>query len=144
MGDSIRLHKEHGLNPSVTSCKICGHEYGVALLGAACKEQAPMHITHGYCTECQNALDQGGVFFIETRDGETGDNPYRTGYLVAVTLEAAKNVFGNVDFDHQRIFFVEQSVMKTVMGDLYEGGPSVSVVATKVDYDKKKSHFLLM
>ena len=33
MKDGITLHPEHGLNPSIEVCMICGEEMGIALLG---------------------------------------------------------------------------------------------------------------
>jgi hypothetical protein len=33
MKDGIKLHPEHGLNPSIEVCMICGEEMGIALLG---------------------------------------------------------------------------------------------------------------
>ena len=43
MKDSITLHPEHGLNPSIEVCMICGEEMGIALLGNNIKGQAPHH-----------------------------------------------------------------------------------------------------
>lgn len=41
------------------------------------------------CQKCQSALDAGGIFFIEVRDGEQHKTtPYRTGRLWAITREA--------------------------------------------------------
>lgn len=33
MKDGIVLHPEHGLNPSIELCIVCGEEMGIALLG---------------------------------------------------------------------------------------------------------------
>lgn len=44
MKDGITLHPEHGLNPSIEVCMICGEEMGIALLGNNIKGQAPHHI----------------------------------------------------------------------------------------------------
>lgn len=44
MKDGIVLHPEHGLNPSIEVCMICGEEMGIALLGNNIKGQAPHHI----------------------------------------------------------------------------------------------------
>lgn len=50
MKDGITLHPEHGLNPSIEVCMICGAEMGIALLGNNIKGQAPHHIcTGGVC-----------------------------------------------------------------------------------------------
>lgn len=34
MKDGIVLHPEHGLNPSIELCIVCGEEMGIALLGS--------------------------------------------------------------------------------------------------------------
>ena len=46
MKDGIVLHPEHGLNPSIELCIVCGEEMGIALLGNNIKGQAPHHM-HG-------------------------------------------------------------------------------------------------
>lgn len=43
MKDSITLHPEHGLNPSIEVCMICGEEMGIALLGNNIKGQGQEH-----------------------------------------------------------------------------------------------------
>lgn len=43
MKDGITLHPEHGLNPSIEVCMICGEEMGIALLGNNIKGQAPVY-----------------------------------------------------------------------------------------------------
>ena len=54
MKDGITLHPEHGLNPSIEVCMICGAEMGIALLGNNIKGQAPHHIcTGGVCDDCK-------------------------------------------------------------------------------------------
>ena len=45
MGKSIRLHKDFGVNPTIPQCLYCGEDKNeVALLGAAYKGEAPMHM----------------------------------------------------------------------------------------------------
>lgn len=66
MKDGITLHPEHGLNPSIEVCMICGAEMGIALLGNNIKGQAPHHIcTGGVCDDCKKIIDDGGCFIIE-------------------------------------------------------------------------------
>lgn len=58
MKDGITLHPEHGLNPSIEACMICGEEMGIALLGNNIKGQAPHHIcTGGVCDNCKKIID---------------------------------------------------------------------------------------
>lgn len=119
---SIRLHKEHGLNPTIPNCYVCGKQKNeIALLGAAYKEKAPMGglvIDKTPCDECKELMKQG-VILISVKDGESGDDPYRTGKFVVLKLDAAKRVFKNFDENH-RICFVEDCAMKQIVPQLYE------------------------
>lgn len=91
MKDGITLHPEHGLNPSIEVCMICGEEMGIALLGNNIKGQAPHHICTGeICDNCKKTIDDGGCFIIEVEDGSDQKNPYRTGRYCAIKKEAAK------------------------------------------------------
>lgn len=88
MKDGIKLHPEHGLNPSIEVCMICGEEMGIALLGNNIKGQAPHHIcTGGVCDNCKKIIDDGGCFIIEVEDGSDQKNPYRTGRYCAIKTE---------------------------------------------------------
>lgn len=60
MKDGVTLHPEHGLNPSIEVCMICGEEMGIALLGNNIKGQAPHHICTGrVCDDCKKIIDDG-------------------------------------------------------------------------------------
>ncbi len=62
MNGSIRLHPQHGVNPTLPVCFWCGKETGeVALLGAAYKEQAPMHMVLNVepCEKCRANMALG-------------------------------------------------------------------------------------
>lgn len=47
MKDGITLHPEHGLNPSIEVCMICGEEMGIALLGNNIKGAGAASYMHG-------------------------------------------------------------------------------------------------
>ncbi len=82
----IRLHKKYGLNVTIPVCFICGKDKNeVAMLGAAYKEEAPMRmmLDRSPCQECEGLMEQG-IILISVRDGESSDNPYRTGGWVVV------------------------------------------------------------
>lgn len=112
MGKSIRVSKEYGLNPSVTRCVCCGRDYGVALFGAGWKDpktgktaEAPREVYNGLCEDCQGVVDKGGVMVIEVMDGETGNNPYRTGRIVGCSKEfKERNKIGSP------VIYMEKSV----------------------------------
>lgn len=47
MKDGIVLHPEHGLNPSIELCIVCGEEMGIALLGNNIKRAGAASYMHG-------------------------------------------------------------------------------------------------
>lgn len=110
---SIKISKEFGLNPTVETCFICGESIGVALLGAAYKDkysktaEAPSRLCMGHtCDNCTKIIHDGGIFFIEVRDGETGDNPYRTGRIIAIKEDSVKKVLKG----YSKVNYVEQTM----------------------------------
>lgn len=95
MGKRITLSKQFGVNPSVTRCECCGKDYGIAMFGTSWKDpktgktaQAPPYVYNGFCDECQSVINKGGLLIVEVKDGEKGDNPYRTGRFVGITKDA--------------------------------------------------------
>lgn len=112
MKDGITLHPEHGLNPSIEVCMICGEEMGIALLGNNIKGQAPHHICTGeICDDCKKIIDDGGCFIIEVEDGSDQKNPYRTGRYCAIKKEAAKKMFGQ----EHNIVYMEKSAYSQII-----------------------------
>lgn len=117
---SIRLHKEHGLNPTMVNCFICGETVHIALVGAQSKkifgqEEAPRECVDGsICDRCQGIIDQGGVFFIEVKDGETGNNPYRTGLLWGIKREVAERIVNDTKLLDKGIMWIEKSVAEQI------------------------------
>lgn len=112
---SITLSPKHGLNPSITCCEVCGKELGLALFGQIRAKdgsdndiEAPKKIHQGLCDDCQNVIDQGGLLIIEVRDGESGNNPYRTGRITGITKDAKERIFkdfkGNVAYMEETMF----------------------------------------
>lgn len=109
---NITISKKYGLNPSLTRCICCGAEVGIALFGNSWKDkngkeaEAPREVAMGLCDKCQSVVDQGGMMIIEVRDGETGDNPYRTGRIVGMTKDfKERNNFENpIMYMEQKLF----------------------------------------
>jgi len=111
MSNSIRLHKKYGVNPTIPKCYVCGEDKNeLALLGAAYKEEAPIHmcIDKTPCDKCLEYTKQG-IIMISVRDGESGDNPYRTGGWVVVKEDAALRLIPKEKLE-KRILFVEDKV----------------------------------
>lgn len=113
--DSITLSPKHGLNPSVTHCECCGKEIGVALFGRLKEDkEAPRDVAMGYCEDCQKVIDQKGLMIIEVRDGESGNNPYRTGRLVGITKDAKERMFKDIK---SPICYMEQTMFQQLFGE---------------------------
>ena len=112
--DGVILSPKHGVNPSVARCVCCGKDYGVALLGKLKDDaEAPREIFQGLCDTCQGVVDQGGVLIIEVKDGETSDNPYRTGRLVGCSKEFKER--NNIE---DSIIYMTESVFSKVFGEV--------------------------
>lgn len=118
----VRISKEYGINPSVDTCFICGKETSVVLFGTSYKDEngktaeAPRKVCTGQlCDDCQKVIDEGGIFFIAVKDGESGNNPYRTGPIAALKEEAVQRMFP--DFPYNKINYIEESTYKQIFGE---------------------------
>lgn len=113
--DSILLSPKHGVNPSITHCECCGKEIGIAMFGKLKGDkEAPKDVFMGLCDDCQKVIDQKGLMIIEVRDGETGNNPYRTGRLVGITEEAKNRMFKDIS---SPICYMEQSMFSKMFNN---------------------------
>lgn len=68
---SVRLHREHGLNPTIPICIFCGEDRNeLVLLSAAYKDEAPRHMVMDLkpCDKCEEML-KTHIAFIEV-DGD--------------------------------------------------------------------------
>ena len=119
---SVRISKEYGVNPSVDTCFICGKETSVILFGTSYKDkngktaEAPRNVCTGQlCDDCQKVIDKGGIFFIAVKDGESGNNPYRTGPIAALKEEAVQRMFPG--FLYKNVNYIEESAYKQIFGE---------------------------
>ena len=115
----VRISKEHGINLSMDTCFICGKETSIILFGTSYKDEngktakAPMRTCTGQlCDDCQKVIDDGGIFFIAVKDGESGNNPWRIGQIAALKEEAVQRMFP--DFPYQKINYIEESAYKQI------------------------------
>lgn len=115
----ITFSKEYGVNPSVDTCFICGKETNLVLFGTSYKDEngktaeAPRNVCTGQlCDDCQKVINEGGIFFIVVKDGERGNNPYRTGQIGALKEEAVQKMFP--DFPYKKINYIEESAYKQI------------------------------
>lgn len=122
----INISKKFGVNPSVETCFCCGKEMGIILFGTSYKEngktaEAPMKGSLGnICNDCKKVIKSGGSFFIEVRDGESGNNPSRTGRLIAIKTEKANEVFNR---EVAPINYMEKSLFERVFGNCIKDAP---------------------
>jgi hypothetical protein len=87
----IRLHPKFGVNSTMPVCWWCGKPTGeVALLGAAYKEQAPMHmiISEQPCKACKAKL----VEFVCLFEATSNSSDARTGRTAWVRRDALDKV----------------------------------------------------
>ena len=115
----IHLSKQFGVNPSIDTCFICGKETSVVLFGTSYKDEngktaeAPKNVCTGdICDNCKQIIEEGGIFFIAVKDGESGNNPYRTGQITAVKEEAVQRMFP--DFPYKKVNYIEESAYKQI------------------------------
>lgn len=93
---SIRLHPEHGVNPTMPVCAWCGEPTGeIVLLGAAYKGRAPMHmqLNDEPCAKCREGMAQGITFIEHVSEGSAK----RTGRWCVVTEEAVRRIVTDAD-----------------------------------------------
>ena len=114
----LRLSKEYGVNPSIDMCFVCGEEIDIILFGTSYKDengktaQAPTKICSGrLCKKCEEFIERGYVFFIVVKDGQSGKNPRRSGPIVQIKKEVAKEMF---NADVQNINYLEESAYKQI------------------------------
>ena len=118
---SLRLHPKHGVNPTIPRCYLCGENKNeVVLLGNAYKDQAPMNmcLDKSPCDKCRDYMRQG-IILIGVRDGEQGDNPYRTGNFCVLKEEAVKRAFKRALKDCEgilksRVAFVDETTWEAL------------------------------
>ena len=111
--------QENNLEVGLIKCFFCGKDKGLVMntrLTKGCAEEIKkMHghaIDREPCDECK-ALMKQGIMFISVKDGESGNNPYRTGNMCVIKDEAVKNFISPDMFEQvkkSRVAFIEDSV----------------------------------
>ncbi len=99
---ALRLSKEHGLNPSLLVCPICGKDVGIALLGANGGKKAPYQMTSiELCDDCKQKVKEGNTFILSAKQTSEGIKP--TGAYILVPNECL-----NVPISLKGIYFMEE------------------------------------
>lgn len=107
------------LEVGIIKCFFCGKDKGLVMntrLTSKCAEEIKNINGHAIdykpCDECK-ALMQQGIMLCSVRDGESGNNPYRTGALCVLKEEAVKQFSSPEMFEQvkkTRFAFIEDSV----------------------------------
>jgi hypothetical protein len=108
---------EQDLNKSyvgMANCFLCGEVKNI-ILDRRLKNSLPQNAVYDRepCDKCKEIMKQG-IMFIGVRDGETGDNPYRTGQIIGVKDEAVKNIIHEPLLSEvlkTRICYIEENVL---------------------------------
>lgn len=132
--DSIILSPKYGVNPSIAHCICCGKSIGVALLGELKGDvEAPRDIYDGLCDECESVVKREGALIIETRDGESGNNPYRTGRYVGISKDCKERLF----IEHP-LSFMEHTLFEKLFGHIYEDEETTKKATEKKEAKEEK------
>ena len=100
---SLRLSKEHGLNPSLLVCPICGKDVGIALLGANGGKKAPYQmISMELCDDCKQKVKEGNTFILSIK--QISDEIKPTGGYIIVPNDCL-----NIPIPTNGICFMEES-----------------------------------
>jgi hypothetical protein len=117
---SIRLSQKYGVNPAIPLCFYCNEPKNeIILAGAFGGKEAPRNAVWDRvpCDKCQEWMKQG-ILFISTKDGESGDNPYRTGGWCVIKEEAVKGFVTNPDVLNSilkaRVAFIEDKTWDAI------------------------------
>jgi len=111
---SIRISEKFGVNPSLMQCFVCLEPKGVVLFGKLKEDvEAPRQVCldREPCDKCKEYMKQG-IILISIRDGESGNDPYRTGGWVVVKEEALQKVITDPALLEKRIMFVPDTAWK--------------------------------
>ena len=122
---SLLLDEEHGVNPSVLVCFLCGKDDAILLAGRLPGGgEAPRSMTHytvkgkrgapdtkhtHTCPDCDK-MREIGIMLIEVQDE---DQYYRTGRLFVITEEAFNRVFTGLNVPN-RAAFIPVSVVESL------------------------------
>lgn len=103
MKDSILLSDEHGVNPSILVCPLCGSETGVALLGKIKGDKkSPKYMSDIQpCDECKERM-KTHMIIVEAEPGDGGH--HLVGGVWYVALDAAAKIFKKEIVDNRCAF----------------------------------------
>lgn len=117
----LMLSKEHGVNPSVSFCTVCGKDMDVILFGKLPKDEAaPRKVQSSHpCEECKNKIDEYkklGAVFLVIRDefheveGKPNASPWMFFHSLHVLKREAADRLTNGFTAGKDIVFMDLSV----------------------------------
>jgi len=109
---NLRISKDHGVNPTMPVCIICGEETGeIALLGDHYQGEAPRHMVTDVkpCDKCYKKYLKQGVLLVEAE--QKGNKQTPTGSVTVIRDEAFKMVFQAEIPDH-KVVMVEVGILQ--------------------------------
>jgi len=138
------MKKQH---VALTRCFYCGEPDKILLASRYRQDGEPVHdlgpmdgkvVDREPCSKCADLMSRG-ILFIGVRDGESGDNPYRTGQFIVVKDEAVKRVVNpgpTLDAVLKgRFAFVDESSLK-MLGLIDDEGRLTEMVTGKKNSEK--------
>lgn len=134
----MRLHPEHGVNPTLGLCFWCGEPNGeVLLVGAAVSGKAPLRAVGSYdpCSGCKTQMEKGITLLEVVNDlpqasGQPcikeisgGAKLYPTGRWVVATPDAVRDVFNDPEpIIRSKRACVDSAAWELIMPDGGEDG----------------------
>lgn len=104
---------------AMIKCYFCGKDKGLVMNTRLTQKHAEkikkMHghtIDYEPCDECKKLMKEG-IMFISVKDGESGNNPYRTGKMCVIKDEAVKKFTSPEMFEQvkkTRMAFIADSI----------------------------------
>ena len=118
---AIKLHKDFGLNPTISKCILCQKEKNeIALLGSSYKEQAPMYMVTSIepCKECKEKYLKHGVMLVEAEIKPHGYVQQKFDYVpngnISVIKDNAFKKLFNQEIPNGKICFVEIGLLTKI------------------------------
>jgi hypothetical protein len=110
------LH-ESKIGVALTKCFFCGENDRIVINTRLTERHAEAVdnmdgkvIDHEPCQKCKDLMKKG-VMFISVKDGESGDNPYRTGKICVIVDDAIRRMLKDPsEVLRKRMAFIEETL----------------------------------
>jgi len=129
--DYIRLHPEHGLNPTICTCFYCGEDTGaLALLGAAYKGEAPRQMVTSLepCDKCKEKYKDMQLVLEAKPDSDPTKSAHPTGRWFAIKMEAVSE-----EYRQHKLVMMDIPSFTQTLQDFSDAGESSPTEALDAD-----------